>query len=378
MEQRIRRLRRSICVAGLVACTFLAIAFGGLAWIESRAAAQQSDAALDSTLQTVEDLSVAARSEAFERLAIAGRQINAGLHDSTAPMPLDPAIAQIRLQAATYVVGVGATLLHAQSGRFVALADSPRHGDAAHERNMPDDPDAAIDADLRRGRNWSGVLQRNGEWLAVSYRALDPPFGDDVLRLETPLPLREIQHYLDNLDASDTFIVLHDAAGLVRLRTIGAPDALSIDQIEPLLRAQGWVSRARVLGDTELSAVAAYRPFSVARRPLLLLTAAFACTTLSGLLLLRFVWRRTDAEAIAPLRDLGQLAADVQRGRKVYALTQCGRRDEIGVLAGALVQHVHENHAREHASSDAGTPRAIGAQANGPGALGRDPIGAGV
>jgi len=94
--------------------------------------------------------------------------------------------------------------------------------------------------------------------------------------------------------------------------------------------------------------------------------------------LLRVVWRRTDAAAIAPLRDLSQLAADVQRGRNAYALTQCGRRDEIGVLAGALVQHLHDHHAREHPSSGGGTPRAIGAQTNGPGVLGRSPIGAGA
>lgn len=359
MEQRIRQLRRSVCVAGLIACTFLLIAFTWLAWLDVRAAAQQSDAALDSAIRTVGNLTVAARSEAFERLAIAARQVNAGLHDGSSRAPLDAAGAKNRLDAATYIAGVGATLLQAQSGGFVALAASPRRGDAGYERGAEGDPDAAIAADLHRGHGWSGVLQRNGEWLAVSYRPLDPPYADETLRLEMPLPLHEVERYLEGFAAPDAFIVLHDTAGLVRLRTPGAPDAESIEQIEPLLLAQGWLRRELRLGDTELSVLAAYRPLAGARRPLLLCAAGFASALLSGLLLLRYAWRRTNAEAIALLRDIGRLTADLQHGRIAYALTQCGRLDEIGVLAGALVRHAHErtpaSHERPRRAVGAGT-----------------------
>jgi len=343
MEQRIHRLRRNIGVAALIASAFLLIAFACLAWLETRAAAQQSEATLDSAVHTVEDLTVAARNEAFERLAIAGRQVNAGLRAGTDAVPLAGAEAQALTDAASYIAGVGVTLLNTQAGRLVTSAGSPRRTDPGRDRiNTDAEPDASVAAELNRGRSWSGVVRRNGEWLAVGYRPLDPPFTDSTLRLETPLPLREVERYLQGLPMTDAFIVLHDASGLVRFRTREAPDAESADQIEPLLHAQGWVSRQRALGDTELSVLAAYRPLGGARRALLWSVAGLACAMLSGLCLLRYAWRRTTLVAFAPLRDVSQLVDELQRGRYAHALTLCGRSDDIGTLAGALVQHARE------------------------------------
>src|SRR5579859_3796744 len=122
MEQRIRRLRRSVCVAGLVAGTFLLVTFTTLAWLDVRAAAQQSETALDSAVRTIDNLAAAARSDASERLAVAGRLLNAELHDAGNGLPLTAAAAQQRVDSATYIVGVSATLLQRQSERFETVA----------------------------------------------------------------------------------------------------------------------------------------------------------------------------------------------------------------------------------------------------------------